>query len=178
MSFSVKRLTADAMLLCAALLFSYLESLIPLSLWIPVPGFKLGLPNLVIMFAALYFSFADAMIISLCRIFLTALLFGNTSSLFFSLIGGILSLVALELLLKLKDCPLTCIGLSVSCAAFHNIGQLLAASVLFSTGTALMYAPWLILLALVSGTINGILLRLLLVRLCRFVFMRKYVDKR
>lgn len=160
-------------MLCAALLFSYLESFLPFAAWLPLPGFKLGLPNLVVMFAALRFSLLDAVVISLSRVLLIAILFGHAGSFLFSLCGAVLSLFALLLLTHFKCRFVSCIGLSVTCAEFHNAGQLLAALLLFSVQAALMYAPLLIFIALVSGTVNGILLRILLKRLPDFSFFRK-----
>ncbi len=158
----IKRLCLDAMLLGVALMLSYLEAILPLSLLIPLPGFKLGLCNIIITLAFVSVSPIDAAIISLCRILLVSTLFGNVSSFAFSLCGGILSYAGLWFLAKLLKKSFSMIGVSVGCAALHNIGQLLCASFLFGAEVIVGYLPVLLVAALVFGTITGVLLELIL----------------
>lgn len=142
------RITQYALLLALALVLSYVEALVPLSL--AVPGVKLGLPNLVIVFALYRLGFRDACVISVLRIVMVALLFGNALSMAYSLSGAILSLSVMVLLLKYGK--LSVVGVSVAGGVFHNIGQIVCAMLLLETSQIAYYLPVL----LVSGTLAGI----------------------
>ena len=151
----VVRIAENAAFLSAALILSFVESFLPAAI-LPLPGFKIGLANLAIL-SAFYrtCSPANALIISLCRCLITFLLFGNVTSLLFSLCGGILVIIMLCIAGRLPG--LSFIGVSVLCAAAHNLGQLAAA--VFLTGTAVLaYTPALFAASAVYGTVNGILL--------------------
>ena len=171
-SMPLRRLCLDAMLLSAALLLSYLEVILPLTVWIPLPGFKLGLANIMVTFAFVAVSPRDAAVISLSRILLMGLLFGNAASLMFSLCGGLLSYAGLWLFVYAGKRIFSMIGVSVGCAALHNFGQLVAAAVVFGTGTILSYLPMLLVAALAYGTVTGVLLQLLLPR---FEQIKQYI---
>lgn len=148
----------NAAFLSVALILSFVESFLP-SAVLPLPGFKIGLANLAIL-SAFYRtrSGANAAVISFCRCLITFLLFGNVTSLLFSLCGGALVIVMLCLAGRLPG--LSFIGVSVLCAAAHNLGQLAAA--LFLTGTAVLaYTPVLFAAAAFYGSINGILLNMM-----------------
>ncbi len=160
----IRRLCLNAMFLGICLLLSYLEAILPLTAWLPLPGFKLGLSNILITLVFVAVSPWDAALISLCRIFLMGLLFGNLSSFTFSLGGGLLSYGGLWLLTRLGKNHFTMVGVSVGCAALHNLGQLLMAALWFGSGVILGYLPMLLIAALLFGTVTGILLRLLLPR--------------
>ncbi len=153
----ISRLSIDSALLGAALMLSMIEGIIPLAV-IPLPGFKLGLANIAITVAAYRYSLKDAAIISFARILIVFLLFGGVTTVIFSVFGSILSLLTLALM---KTKPLSekfsFIGISVSSAAAHNIGQLTAASLVVSPAS-LSYAPALIFAAIICGGLNGIVL--------------------
>ena len=153
-----RRLCIDAVLLTAAMMLSYLEALLPTAL-IPLPGFKLGLANVVITLAFSLIGKRDAAIISALRIALMGLLFGTVSSFFFSAMGGLLAYLSLLLASRLL---LRCsyVGVSVLCAVAHNLGQLLAAVCLFGASLLLSYLPILLFAALLSGALTGCLLNL------------------
>ena len=154
----VTALAADAVLVCVALVLSYIEAVLPLD-FIPLPGFRLGLANIAITIAAFRNSPAHAAVVSLARILLVFLLFGNPTSLVFSLCGSALVIIALFVLRKYTF-GMSFIGISLICAALHNCGQLIAA--LFLVGRAVIsYAPFLCLASLIFGTLNGIILNLI-----------------
>lgn len=156
----IRRAAVDASLVCAALLFSFVEALFPLGV-LPLPGFKAGLANIAILFAAFSLSVPDAAAVSLCRIFLTFLFFGSPTSLLFSLSGGLFVLFIL-LLLKLfrLTAKMSFTGICVLTALAHNAGQLAAALLL--TGTAVLsYTPALLAASLIYGALTGLLLSLL-----------------
>jgi len=148
-----KTVALTGLLIALALILSYLESLVPLSF--AIPGIKLGLPNLVIVFALYRLKPGIAAAISLLRVLLVALLFGSALSLAYSAAGAVLSL-AVMLLLK-KSGRFGCAGVSVAGAVAHNLGQILTAALLLETPSLAWYFPVLC----ASGTVAGILIGLL-----------------
>ena len=137
------------LLTALALVLSYLESLIP-PLW--VPGVKLGLPNLAIVFALYRLGWKDACAISLVRVVLVTLLFGNGAALAYSIAGAALSLSLMGLLKKTGK--FSTVGVSVAGGVAHNAGQILVAMALLETARLAWYLPVL----WVSGTIAGVLI--------------------
>ena len=132
-----------------ALVLSYLESLVPS---LGVPGVKLGLPNIAIVFALYRLGWRDACIISLVRVFLVFLLFGNGAGLAYSLAGAALSLSLMGLLKKTGR--FSSVGVSVAGGVAHNAGQILVAMALLETARLAWYLPVL----WVSGTVAGVLI--------------------
>ncbi|MGI6167194.1 MAG: Gx transporter family protein [Eubacteriales bacterium] len=154
------RTARGAVLVSAALLLSYLESFIPLGLLLPLPGFRLGLANISIMFVFFCISATEAAVISAVRVIVMALLFGNPVSFFFSATGAAFSLAGMFVLKYAAKNKLSFWGISVISASLHNIGQLAAAAVLF--GKAIIsYLPALLFASAVFGSICGILLNIL-----------------
>ena len=132
-----------------ALVLAYVESLLP-PLFATVPGIKLGLPNIAIIFILYRFGLKEAAAVSFVRIVAVSLLFGNPMTLLYSLAGGTLSLLIMALLRRLDF--LSTVGVSVAGGVFHNVGQILMAMLLLGTAELGYY---LIVLA-VTGTISGI----------------------
>ncbi len=160
----IKRLCFDAMLLGLSLLLSYLEAILPLNVWLPLPGFKLGLANIIITLAFVMMSPVDAVVISFCRIYMMSLLFGNATSFLFSICGGLLSYAGLWIFARLGKKCFSMVGVSVGCAALHNTGQLFAAAMLFGSDIIIGYLPVLLIAALLFGTVTGVLLEVILPR--------------
>lgn len=152
---SAKKIAYSSALVCAALIISYLESLLP---FVPIPGFKLGLANVVIMVTYFIFGLKCSAAVSVCRITISALLFGSPISFFLSFCGGGFTLIALALFDKLLRSRLGCVGLGVLCSAAHCVGQSLAASILYGVSILLTYMPWLLLLSAPTGILTGALL--------------------
>ena len=161
---NIRRLCQNAMLLGVGLLLSYLEAILPLTVWIPLPGFKLGLANIGVTLVFVAVSPWDAALVSLCRIGLMGLLFGNLSSFTFSLGGAVLSYLGLWLLARWGKEKFSMIGVSVGCAALHNLGQILVAALWLGTEVILGYLPMLLVAAVLLGTVTGTLLQALLPR--------------
>ena len=132
-----------------ALVFAYLESLLP-PLMAAVPGIKLGLPNIVIIFILYRFGVKEAAAVSFVRIVAVSLLFGNPMTFAYSMAGGLLSLAAMALLRKWDI--LSMVGVSVAGGVLHNVGQILMAMLLLGTAELGYY---LIILA-VTGTVSGV----------------------
>lgn len=147
-----KKIALYGILTSLALIFGYIESLFSLSFI--APGVKLGLANSVALILLCYGNFRGAILVNITRILLSALLFSSPFSLVFSLTAGILSVVIMRLLSGIKG--VSVIGFSISGAAVHNLVQLTVASLLF--GRAVWYyLPFLLVSALLSGGIIGIL---------------------
>lgn len=153
-----RRLSWAALTLATAMLLSYVESLVPLTF--ALPGMKLGLANVAIMFAFFRLDRVTALLVSLARVVLTSLLFGQASSFLFALFGALFSYFAL-LLLSLLGEKISRIGISVGSAAAHGVGQIVAAMLLYGTVSMISYLPLLLLAALPFGAISGFLLILL-----------------
>lgn len=152
----VRRLTLDAVLIALALVLSIVERWIPLELIVPVPGIKLGLANIVTLFALLRLTPLDAVAILVTRSVILGLITGPTT-LFFSLGGGTLALLVMWLLGRWEGRAFSLIGLSVAGAAAHNFGQILVAVVLLAEPLLLqMYLPPLLLTSIVTGALTGI----------------------
>ena len=131
-----------------AMILSSLESLVPLSF--AVPGVKMGLPNIVIMFALYRLSFKEACAVSIIRVVLISILFGNTLSLAYSAAGTLVSLAVMVILKKSGRFSVT--GVSVAGGVCHNAGQIAVAVLMLGTKEIAYYLPVLC----VSGTVAGI----------------------
>ena len=150
----IQKLAFLGVMAAAAMILSYVEAILQ-PVFTAVPGIKLGLPNVVIIFVLYYMGASAAALISLVRMILTSLLFGSLVSLIYSLAGAALSL-AIMILLK-KTNIFSAIGVSVTGGVAHNIGQILMAMLLLETAEIGYY---LIVLA-VTGTIAGLLVGVL-----------------
>lgn len=136
-----------------SLLLSYVEFLLP-PIFVAVPGIKVGLPNVVILYILYCLGMKYAVLVSFTRILLSSILFGNTMTLAYSVAGALLSLLIMGILKKTD--MLSTVGVSVSGGVAHNLGQILVAMVLLDTPQIAFY---MIVLA-VTGTISGILIGL------------------
>ncbi len=150
---NVKKLTFLALAASVALILSYVEALLP-PLFAAVPGIKAGLPNIVIIFLLYRFGLKDAATVSLVRMLLVTLLFGNPMMLLYSLAGAFLSL-SLMTLCKKADF-LSPVGVSIVGGVAHNLGQILVAICVLETAEIGYY---MIVLA-ISGSLAGILIGL------------------
>ena len=155
----IRRLCMDAMLCVLAIMLSYLEAILPFDLLLPLPGFRLGLANVVVVAVFCIFHPIDAAIVSLVRILIMGALFGTPTSLYFSAMGGVFSFAALIFMrYLLRRCSL--IGVSVMCAAAHNTGQVIAAVTLFDATLLTSYLPALLIASVIYGGVVGVLLNL------------------
>ena len=158
MKLSVKRLTLCALLAALALGLSYVEGYFPLTLLIPLPGVKLGLANIVTLFALLQLGAPAAFAVLLVRCLLGAMFAGNVSALLFSLLGGLL---AMSLMALLRFTPLSVYGISVAGAAAHQCGQVAAAMLVLRSTAPLGYLPLLLVVSVFTGAITGLITALL-----------------
>lgn len=149
-----------------ALIFSYVETLIPVNLGIP--GVKLGLANLIIVVALYKMRLSEAYLLSVVRVLLAGFIFGNYFSIIYSLAGGLLSLTVMALLKKWGGFSLQ--GISIAGGVFHNIGQLIVAAVVVETFSFTYYFPVLLVAGLLTGLVIGIVAEMMLKRLVNIQF--------
>ena len=148
---SAKKVAIVSVLITVAFVLSWVEMI--LSITTPIPGIKIGLANLAILFTMYYCSSKDAFFFFFCRLVLNAILFGNVNSLIYSVAGGILSFTVMLICKRLF--PKHIVYVSIAGGVFHNIGQLLAASVVMNTFLS-WYMPYLIIGGILAGLFNGI----------------------
>ena len=137
-------------LIALAMVLSYVELLIPLP--IGIPGVKPGLANLVVFLALYLLSSREAFLISVVRIMLVNITFGNGSAFLYSMAGGVLSFLVMWICKKRNLLLPT--GISVAGGIAHNIGQLLMAAAVLENAAVFTYLPVL----LASGCITGALI--------------------
>ena len=147
---STRQMVTLSALIAVAMILSYIESLVPA--FVAVPGVKVGLSNIATVFALYALGWPYAICVSLVRVFLSALLFGNAVGLIYSLSGAALALVSM-ILLKKTD-RFSSIGISVVGGVCHNVGQVAAACIVMETAAIAYY----IIPLLLSGTIAGVVI--------------------
>lgn len=148
-----KRLTMGAILTALALALSYMERFFPLQLLVPLPGVKLGLANLVTVFALYFLTVREAGMILILRCALGSLFSTGVTAFLFSIGGGILALLVMAALKRCKG--LSLYGISMAGAAAHNIGQLAVAALVLGSSYVWAYLPFLLLISLATGAITG-----------------------
>lgn len=142
-----------AMCAAVALLLSYVETLIP-PIYPAVPGIKIGLPNVIVIFLLYRFGVAEAALVSFLRVIISSMLFGTPFIFFYSLAGAFLSLAVMSVLKKLDF--LTSVGVSIAGGISHNLGQILLAMVLLNTAELGYYMVVLAISGAISGTCVGL----------------------
>ena len=152
-------LTQCAMLTALALGLSWMENVFPLAVMIPLPGVRLGLANVVTLFALYALGTPSAFLILLSRCLLGAMFAGNMNALIFSVTGGVTALLCM---LLLSYAPrLSVYGVSIGGAAAHQCGQVAAAMLTLGNTAPLYYLPVLLFVSLFTGTVTGLLSALL-----------------
>ena len=157
----IRQITTMGMLVALAMVLGFVETLIPINLGIP--GMKLGLANIVVVIALFLFDIKTAVVVSILRIILIAMTFGNMSMMFYSIAGASLSLLSMVTVSKIKSFSL--ISVSIIGGIMHNVGQIICAAFVVRTNGVFTYLPVLIIAGLVSGALIGIVAGLILVRL-------------
>ena len=150
-----------------ALIFSYIETLVPISFGIP--GVKLGLANLIIVIALYKIPLREVYVLSIVRVLLSGVLFGNYFSIAYSLAGGLLSLTVMALLKKAGG--FSVIGISIAGGVFHNIGQLVVAMIVVETFAMSYYMPVLLVAGMITGFLIGVVADQVLRRISNIMFL-------
>ncbi len=162
MSKKTKTIAYLGLLTAIALILSYVEALFP-PLIASVPGIKMGLPNIVIIYILYRFGLVYAFGVSLTRVVIVSLLFGNMMSLWYSLAGAVLSLCLMALLKRLDS--FSTVGVSVVGGISHNLGQVLVAMLLLENAKIGYY----MLVLAISGTVAGVFVGLASATLMKYL---------
>lgn len=149
-----------------ALMFSYIETMIPIQFG--VPGIKLGFANIMIVIMLYKSSAKEALLLSIVRIMLSGFLFGNLSSILYSIAGGVLSLGIMTLLKKQGG--FSVIGVSVAGGVSHNVGQLIVAMMVVETYQVGYYFPVLLVAGVLTGLGIGVVSQEILKRIRNICF--------
>ncbi len=145
------------MLSALAIVFGYIESLFPAA---PIPGIKLGLSNIVILFALYKMDKSSAFFIMLIKVLTTSLLFSGLNVFWYSFFGGLLSLIAMLGFKKFFSVS----GISMIGGVCHNVGQLLVAAFMMQTKAVFVYLPTLLISGVIVGFITGTVCSIILKR--------------
>ena len=148
-----KKLANLGLFAAVAIIFGYVESLIPF--FAGIPGMKLGLANLAVLFILEKYTWKEAVLVSMVRILVIGFMFGNMFSILYSMAGAALSLTVMTFMKKKSGFSL--LGISVAGGVSHNIGQLIVATLIVENKSLLYYAPVLIISGVITGVLIGIL---------------------
>lgn len=155
-----RRLMMMGLFVSMALVLHIAEKMMPIPFI--APGVKLGLSNIITLTVLIFLGFKDAFLVLLARILLSSVFAGGLSGFIYSISGGILSLLIMELTRRLGKEDVSVIGISVIGAVFHNIGQLLAAALVIKNVNIFVYFPILFLAAVGTGVFVGLTTKYLL----------------
>lgn len=151
-----KRIAFIGLLFSLAIVLSILESI--LTIPAPVPGIRLGLSNIVVMFALFHLRRRDALLIAILKAAFVAATRGPVAGAL-SLTGGLFALAIMTVLILLMKDRSTYLLVSIAGSVFHNLGQILAASLILQT-FLWPYFPILLISAIVTGFATSVLLKI------------------
>lgn len=158
---NTKKMTIAALMAALALIFSYVEVLIPFT--VGIPGIKLGIANIVVIIALYYLGPKYAITINVIRVLIAGLLFNGLFGALYSLAGALVSFIVMVALKKTNI--FSVVGISMAGGVAHNLGQILIAAVLVANIKIFIYFPVLIISGVITGAIIGILAGLILKKL-------------
>lgn len=162
----VRSIVVTAVFSVFALVLSYIESVIPVNA--AIPGFKLGLSNVVVAYVVTVAPFS-AFAVLLLKVSLSVLLFGTPVSFIFSLCGGILSFAFMLIFHRCFKEKVSYLGIGALGAFFHNIGQLIVTAVIYGSNVALAYSTPMLISGIVCGALLGMILNLFSERIGKIV---------
>ncbi len=148
-----RKIAALGLFAAVAIIFGYVETLIPV--FAGIPGIKLGLANLSILYILINYSFREAAAVSVIRIIVIGFMFGNMFSIIYSLCGAALSMTVMTILLRKTQASI--MAVSVAGGITHNIGQLIIAALIVENRAVLYYTPVLLISGMVTGLLIGYL---------------------
>ncbi len=162
---NTKKLTTLSLLIAVAMILSYIESLIPA--FVSVPGVKLGLSNIATLFALYTLGAPSAIAVSLVRVVLSSLLFGNMAAFIFSLSGAVLALLFMITSKRLG--VFSEIGVSVLGGVAHNAGQIIAAAFVMKNAGIVSYLAPLVISGTIAGVVIGVISGILVERIKKYI---------
>ncbi len=149
----IKKIALLGMLTALALIFSFVESLIPMP--VGIPGIKIGLANIVVLYTLVNHDFLSALSVSVARVCLAGLLFANMASIMYSLSGAVVSIIVMYVAYRVFHMHI--VTASICGAIGHIIGQMTVAAIITTPAIFLTYAPPLLVVAFVTGALIGVL---------------------
>ena len=156
-----KKVAFLGMCIALSMILSFVESQIPPL--VAVPGVKVGLPNIVMVFMLYKVGAKDTAIVSILRVILVGILFGTPLSMIYSLVGAALSLIGMIILKKTNlFAPVT---VSVVGGILHNVGQIATACFVMDTAEIAYYLPVLLITGTIAGVLIGLCAAMILKRL-------------
>ena len=161
MNNKTKRLTLCALLCAAALTIFIIEAQLPVL--VPIPGIKLGLANIITLFALVFLSPREAFLILIGRILLGAIFAGQPSTLIYSLSGGLICLICEAFIYKKLGSKFI-VEISNIGAMLHNTVQVLCSALVMGTFSVFIYLPPLIIAAIITGAFCGFCVKFLIFR--------------
>lgn len=151
----MRKVAQCGLLVSLALVLSLVERLIPLQAVIPIPGIRLGLANIVLLFALTTLDIRQTSIIFICRIILSSMFAGSFTGFLFSLLGGLFAIIIMWILLHWEGKLFSFYGISIAGAAAHHIGQIMAAIFVLDSFYVISYLPALLICSFPLGFITG-----------------------
>jgi len=148
-----KKMVLMGILVSQALILHIVERMLPLP--VPVPGIKLGLANVISLVTIVILGPKEALAVVVMRTFLGSVFGGGVSSFIYSLIGGLISTIAMAIMYKRYSSFFSIPAISVAGATFHNIGQILIASIIVQNAKLFYYLPLLLISAVITGLFIG-----------------------
>lgn len=158
---NTKKLALTSVMISLAIVLSYVEKLIPA--FVAVPGVKIGLANIAVVFTLYKMGTKDAFVVSLLRVVIANLLFGSILSLLYSLAGALVSLIVMAVLKKTS--LFSTVGVSIAGGVIHNMAQLVVACFFVGSDILKYYSPVLLLTGIVSGAVIGLIAAVLIKRI-------------
>lgn len=151
---NTKKLIFMGILVSQALVLSIIEKALPSP--VPIPGVKLGLANIISLFAIIIFGFKEAVIIVIIRNMLASIFVGGMASFLYSIIGGLISIIVMSFIYKNFEKQFSIVSISIMGAIFHNIGQIFVASIIIKDIKIFYYLPILMISGVITGMLIGI----------------------
>ena len=155
-----RKIATLALAIALAMILSFVESQIPA--FVAIPGVKVGLANIAVVFVLYKLGWKEAVLIALVRVFMVSVLFGTAVSLFYSVAGAVLSLTGMVLLKRTG--LFSTVAVSVTGGVLHNVGQILMACLLLETNVIVYYLPFLILSGVIAGVVIGVVAAIMVKR--------------
>ena len=156
-----KYIVLNAILACLGILFGYVEMLFVPDLILP--GMKLGISNIVILFAIIVLRKKDAFIIGIIKAVVTGLIFSGVTSCFYSIMGVVFSVTSMCIMKRLYiNKKISLIGISVAGSACFNVGQILSACLVLGTVAPVYYLNYYLFLSIVTGTVTGTIVQIII----------------
>ncbi|MDO4377770.1 MAG: Gx transporter family protein [Erysipelotrichia bacterium] len=148
-----KNFATLSLLIALAMILSFVESQIPS--FFPIPGIKMGLANIAVVFALYKLSIKDAIIVSVTRVIIVSFLFGTSVTLIYSISGAVLSMIVMALMQKSERFSL--VSVSIAGGVTHNIAQVIVACILLKSAVIRYYLPFLIISGMLTGVVIGLI---------------------